>query len=169
MVYNKTLIKMKVNHRINDTFVRIIEDLPKQEINPCKQALAVQNKNTLITYEQFYNYIYRIVLEYVPSDGENPLIKAIKMFPRAIKNARRIKLNNEIISFQNEIMDKYFYIPGNNNVKEKLLELEENINQLIEDEEMDILENVLSNFNERMRSGLLADLKKLSIMMDKRK
>lgn len=169
MVYNKTLIKMKVNHRINDTFVRIIEDLPKQEINPCKQALAVQNKNTLITYEQFYNYIYRIVLEYVPSDGENPLMKAIKMFPRAIKNARRIKLNNEIISFQNEIMDKYFYIPGNNNVKEKLLELEENINQLIEDEEMDILENVLSNFNERMRSGLLADLKKLSIMMDKRK
>lgn len=169
MVYNKTLIKMKVNHRVNDTFVRIIDDLPKQEINPCKQALAVQNKNTLITYEQFYNYIYRIVLEYVPSDGENPLMKAIKMFPRAIKNARRIKLNNEIISFQNEILDKYFYILGNNNVKEKLLELEENINQLIEDGEMDILENVLSNFNERMRSGLLADLKKLSIMMDKQK
>ena len=169
MVYNKTLIKMKVNHRVNDTFVRIIDDLPKQEINPCKQALAVQNKNTLITYEQFYNYIYRIVLEYVPSDGENQLMKAIKMFPRAIKNARRIKLNNEIISFQNEILDKYFYILGNNNVKEKLLELEENINQLIEDGEMDILENVLSNFNERMRSGLLADLKKLSIMMDKQK
>lgn len=168
MGYNKALIKMKVNRRINDTFARIIEDLPKPEINPCKKALVLQNKITLITYEQFYNYIYRIVLEYVPRDGENPLMKAIKMFPRAIKNARHIKLNYEIITFQNEILDKYFYIPGNNNVKEKLLELEENINQLIEDEEMDILENVLSNFNERMRSGLLADLKTLSIMMDKR-
>jgi hypothetical protein len=105
----------------------------------------------------------------VPRDGENLLMKAIKMFPRAIKNAQRIKLNNEIIAFQNEILNKYFYNSGDNNVKEKLLELEENINQLIEDDEMEILEPVLSNFNERMRSGLLADLEKLSDMIDKRK
>lgn len=169
MVYNKALVKMKVNRRISDTFIGIIEDLPTSEFNPRKNALIVQNKNTLITYEQFYNYIYRIVLEYVPRDGENPLMKAIKMFPRAIKNAQRIKQNNEIITFQNEILKKYFYIPGDNNVKEKLLELEENINQLIEDDEMEILDPVLSNFNERMRSGLLADLEKLSDMMDKRK
>ena len=109
MAYNKALVKMKVNRRLNDTFVGIIEDLPISEFNSTKNALVVQNKNSLITYEQFYNYVYRIVLEYVPRDGENPLVKAIKMFPRAIKNAQRIKQNNDIIAFQNEILEKYFY------------------------------------------------------------
>lgn len=169
MVYNKAFVKMKVNRRINDVFVGIIEDLPASDFNSRKNELIVKNKNSLITYEQFYNYIYRIVLEYVPSDGENPLMKAIKMFPRAIKNSQRIMQNNEIITFQNEILNKYFYISGDNNIKEKLVELEENINQLIEDDEIEILERVLLNFNERMRSGLLEDLEKLSDMMAKRK
>ena len=169
MDYSKTLVKMKVNRRLNDTFIGIIHDLPTSEFDPRKNALMVQNKNSLMTYEQFYNYIYKIVLEYVPRDGENPLIKAIKMFPRAIKNLQRIKQNNEIIIFQNEILDKYFYNSGVDNVKEKISELEENISQLIEDGEMELLEPVLSSFDERMRSGLLSDLEHLSLMLDKRK
>lgn len=169
MAYNKALVKMKVNRRLNDTFVGIIEDLPISEFNSTKNALVVQNKNSLITYEQFYNYVYRIVLEYVPRDGENPLVKAIKMFPRAIKNAQRIKQNNDIIAFQNEILEKYFYSSGDENIKEKLLELEMNINQLVEEGELEILESVLSNFDDRMRSGLLSDLRQLSAMLDKRK
>lgn len=169
MAYNKALVKMKVNRRLNDTFVGIIEDLPISEFNSTKNALVVQNKNSLITYEQFYNYVYRIVLEYVPRDGENPLVKAIKMFPRAIKNAQRIKQNNDIIAFQNEILEKYFYSSGDENIKEKLLELEMNINQLVEEGELEILESVLSNFDDRMRSGLLSDLRQLSAVLDKRK
>lgn len=169
MAYNKALVKMKVNRRLNDTFVGIIEDLPISEFNSTKNALVVQNKNSLITYEQFYNYVYRIVLEYVPRNGENPLVKAIKMFPRAIKNAQRIKQNNDIIAFQNEILEKYFYSSGDENIKEKLLELEMNINQLVEEGELEILESVLSNFDDRMRSGLLSDLRQLSAMLDKRK
>lgn len=169
MAYNKALVKMKVNRRLNDTFVGIIEDLPISEFNSTKNALVVQNKNSLITYEQFYNYVYRIVLEYVPRNGENPLVKAIKMFPRAIKNAQQIKQNNDIIAFQNEILEKYFYSSGDENIKEKLLELEMNINQLVEEGELEILESVLSNFDDRMRSGLLSDLRQLSAMLDKRK
>ena len=169
MAYNKALVKMKVNRRLNDTFVGIIEDLPISEFNSTKNALVVQNKNSLITYEQFYNYVYRIVLEYVPRNGENPLVKAIKMFPRAIKNAQRIKQNNDIIAFQNEILEKYFYSSGDENIKEKLIELEMNINQLVEEGELEILESVLSNFDDRMRSGLLSDLRQLSAMLDKRK
>lgn len=169
MDYSKTLVKMKVNRRLNDIFIGIIHDLPTTEYDPRKNALIVQNTNSLITYEQFYNCIYRIVLEYVPRDGENPLVKAIKMFPRAIKNTQRIKQNNEIIAFQNEILNKYFYNSGDDNIKEKLTELEENINQLIEDDEMEIFERVLSNFDERIRSGLLSDLENLSLKLEKRK
>ena len=121
-----------------------------------------------MTYEQFYNYIYRIVLEYVPREGENPLMKAIKMFPRAIKNVQRIKQNNDIIAFQREILDKYFYNSGDDNIKEKLLELEENINQLIAEDEMEIFEDVLTHFDDRMRSGLLSDLERLSAMLKNR-
>jgi len=168
MDYNKALVKMKVNRRINDTFLGIIKDLPSSEFSPRKNALIVQNKNSLMTYEQFYNYIYRIVLEYVPREGENPLMKAIKMFPRAIKNVQRIKQNNDIIAFQREILDKYFYNSGDDNIKEKLLELEENINQLIAEDEMEIFEDVLTHFDDRMRSGLLSDLERLSAMLKNR-
>ena len=44
-----------------------------------------------------------------------------------------------------------------------------NINQLVEEGEMEILESVLSNFDDRMRSGLLSDLRQLSAVLDKRK
>lgn len=168
MDYNKALVKMKINRRINDTFLGIIKDLPLSEFAAEKNTLIVQNKNSLMTYEQFYNYVYRIVLEYVPREGENPLMKAIKMLPRTIKNVQRIKQNNDIIEFQKEILDKYFYNSGADNIKEKLVELEENINLLIAEDEIEILEDVLTRFDDRMHKGMISDLEKLSVMLKNR-
>ena len=121
-----------------------------------------------MTYDQFYNTVYKYVLEYIPRENENPLIKAIRMMPKAIKNAKRIKNNTEIIKKQNEILDKYFYVSGDNNIKEKLDELKEAIDQLIEDNDLDIIEGVLKNFDDRMRMGLLKDLEILSQLLTKR-
>ena len=137
-------------------------------MKPENNALIVQQKNNLISYEQFYNIIYRRVLEYIPAENENPLLKAIMMLPRAIKNVRRIKQNNEIIKLQQEILDKYFYCAGDENIKTKLLELENEIDTLIAKNELEILDLVLSRFDERMRSGVLEDLKRLSQLLDKR-
>ena len=168
MYYNKSLVKMKVKSRLNDTFVGIISDIPSSELNPSGNVLIVSSQNSLMTYEQFYNVIYKCVLEYIPRENENPLIKAIRMLPKAITNVQRIKNNNEIIKKQNEILDKYFYTSGDNNIKEKLQELERDIDQLIEDKDLDILERVLLNFDDRIRSGLLTDLEILSQLLAKR-
>ena len=108
------------------------------------------------------------MLEYVPREGENPLMKAIKMLPRTIKNVQRIKQNNDIIEFQKEILDKYFYNSGADNIKEKLVELEENINLLIAEDEIEILEDVLTRFDDRMHKGMISDLEKLSVMLKNR-
>lgn len=121
-----------------------------------------------MTYEQFYNIIYMMVLEYIPNEDENPLFKAIEMFPKAIKNIHRIQQNKEIINLQKEILDKYFYTSGDENIKEKLLELENEINLLIDDNDLKILDQVLLSFDERMRSGLLTDLESLSQLLNKR-
>lgn len=169
MGYNKALMKMKAKSRLNDTFVGIINDLPNPENCYRNNELIVQQNNELITYtyEQFYNMVYRTVLEYVPRDNENPLIKVIKMLPKAIKNINRITKNSQIIKFQNYILNKYFYDSSDDNIKEKLLELENNINQLIENGDFDYLEPVLSSFDERMRSGLLKDLEVLSQLLER--
>lgn len=168
MGYNKGLVKLMVHNRLNDTFVRIIQNIPNSELNPKSNALIVKSKNSLMTYEQFYNMIYMIVLEYIPNENENPLFKAIKMFPRAIKNIRRIKQNDEIINFQKKILDKYFYTSGDENIKEKLSELENEIDLLIDNNELEILDPVLLRFDERMRSGLLADLEHLSQLLNEK-
>lgn len=168
MGYNKGLVKLMVYNRLNDTFVRIIQDIPNSELSPKSNILIVKQNDSLMTYKQFYSMIYMIVLEYIPSENENPLFKAIKMFPRAIKNIRRIKQNDEIINFQKKILDKYFYTSGDENIKAKLSELENEIDQLIDNNELEILDPVLLRFDERMRSGLLADLEHLSQLLNKR-
>ncbi len=168
MGYNKGLVKLMVHNRLNDTFVRIIQDIPNSELNPKSNTLILKQNDSLMTYEQFYSMIYMIVLEYIPNENENPLFKAIKMFPRAIKNIRRIKQNDEIINLQKEILGKYFYISGDENIKEKLSELENEIDQLIDNNELEILDPVLLRFDERMRSGLLADLEHLSQLLNER-
>ena len=168
MDYNKSLVRMKVKTRLSDTFVGIIHDIPSPELNPSVNALVVSSQNSLMTYDQFYNTVYKCVLEYIPRENENPLISVIRMMPKAIKNAKRIKNNTEIIKNQNEILDKYFYVSGDNNIKEKLGELKEAIDQLIEDNDLDIIEGVLKNFDDRMRMGLLKDLGILSQLLTKR-
>lgn len=169
MDYNQGLVRLKVKKRLNDLFIGIIQDIPESEFNPGRNALIVQQQNNIMTYEQFYNVVYRIVLEYIPRDNENPLFRAIKMLPRAMKNIQRINQNKDIIKFQNEILDNYFYDSGNKNIKEKVSELEKEVNKLIEVNNFEILERVLSNFEDRMRSGLLNDLAVLSQLLDKRK
>lgn len=168
MGYNKELARIKVNYRLNDMFVKIIQDIPNSELNPRSNTLTLPQKNRLMSYDQFYKRIYMIVLDYIPSENENPLFKAIKMLPRAIKNTRRIKQNIEIIKFQQEILDKYFYTQCDDNIKEKLSELKNAVNQLIDNDDFEILDDVLSRFDERMRSGLLSDLIHLSQLLEQR-
>ncbi|MEZ3516159.1 MAG: hypothetical protein K1W37_13115 [Lachnospiraceae bacterium] len=168
MDYNKGLVKLMVRDRLHNTFVEIIQDIPNPELSPKSSALIVKQKNSLMTYEQFYNIIYMMVLDYIPNEDENPLFKAIEMFPKAIKNIHRIQQNKEIINLQKEILDKYFYTSGDENIKEKLLELENEINLLIDDNDLKILDRVLLSFDERMRSGLLTDLESLSQLLNKR-
>lgn len=109
MDYNKGLVKLMVRDRLHNTFVEIIQDIPNPELSPKSSALIVKQKNSLMTYEQFYNIIYMMVLEYIPNEDENPLFKAIEMFPKAIKNIHRIQQNKEIINLQKEILDKYLH------------------------------------------------------------
>lgn len=168
MGYNKSFIKLKVYSKLNNTFIGIIRDIPSPDLKQGNNTLFVQQKSGLMSYEQFYNIIYRIVSEYVPAENENPLFKAIMMFPKAMKNARRIKQNNEIIKVQRDILERYFYTLGNDNIKIKLSELEKEIDLLICENEFEILDLVLARFDERMRSGLLADLEHLSQLLEKR-
>lgn len=165
---NNALLRMKVNHRLNDVFTRIIQDIPNTELKTSKNALAVTQKNGLMTYEEFYEIVYRSVLEYVPRDGENSMLMVIKMLPRVTKNIQRIKINDEIIRKQNEILQKYFFKSAPDNIKKKLKKLETSINKLIKNNEVDLIEACLNNFESRMRDGLLTDLKELSNLLDKR-
>lgn len=167
MVYHKELVKIKVKSRLNDIFIGIIQDIPSSEFNPISNVVC-EKKNNIMTYESFYNVLYRCVLEYIPIHNENPLLKSIKMAPRVIKNIQNIKCNVEIVKFQKKILGKYFYFSGDSNIKEKLSELEKNVNQLIEEDELEILEDVLLRFDDRIRSGLLADLEYLTHLLDKR-
>ena len=168
MAYNKSLVRMKVKIRLNDTFIGIIHDIPSPELNSNVNVLAVSSLNSLMTYDQFYNTLYKCVLRYIPREKENPLIKAIRMMPQAIRNVQRIRNNTEIIKKQNEILDKYFCVSGGDNIKEKLCELKEEIDQLVEDNDLDVIESVLRNFDDRMRRGLLNDLDILSQLLNKR-
>lgn len=168
MGYNKELVRFMVRDRLNNTFVGIIKDIPDSVLNPKNNALIAKPKNSLMTYEQFYNMIYMVVLEYIPDENEDPLLKVIKMLPKAVRNMRRIKQNKEITNLQKEILDKYFYTSGADNIKEKLLELENEINILIDDNDLEILDLVLLRFDERMRAGLLTDLKHLSELLNER-
>ena len=165
---HKGLIKLAVRNRLNDTFVRIIQDIPAAELKTQNNALLVKQNGNLMTYDQFYSMLYLRVLEYIPGEKENPLFKVIKMLPKTIENIYRIKQNNEIINFQKTILDEYFYTPGDKNIKEKLSELENAIDQLIDNGELETLDDVLSRFDERMRSGLLADLERLSQLLNQR-
>lgn len=159
---------MKVKTRLSETFTRIIRDIPSPELNPSINALVVSSQNSLMTYDQFYNTVYKCVLEYIPRENDNPLIKAIRMMPKAIRNTQQIRNNTEIIKKQNEILHKYFYSQEDKNIKNKLSELKEAINQLIEDDDLDTIESVLKNFDDRMRMGLLKDLEVLSQLLTKR-
>lgn len=169
MDYKKGLVNLKAKSRLNDIFVGIIKDIHDLGFNSRSNDLVKQQKNSLITCEQFYNIIYIIVLEYIPKNSEQPLRKAIRMLPKAIKNIHRIKQNNEIIKFQKEILDKYFYTSGCNNIKKKLSELENEVNKLINDDDLEILEDVLLGFDKRIHLGLLNDLERLSRLLDERR
>lgn len=66
-------------------------------------------------------------------------------------------------------MDKYFYLSGNENIKEKLEELKVVLDELMDSGDIEILETVLSRFDDRIRRGLLVDLDTLSKMLEERR
>lgn len=162
----KSIFSMKVNSKLDNMFRGIIEDIPTLENSGSELALI--QKGELISYEGFYNILYKCVLEYIPKKNENPLIKAIVMLPRAIKNVKRIAANSEIIEFQRKILNDYFYMPGKKNIKEKVNELKNAIDELIEVGDYQILEDVLENFENRIRNDFLKDMEKLADLLKKR-
>lgn len=172
MDYNKySFLKMKVNSKVSAIFTGIIEDIPNFE-EKCNDYALVK-KGGLITYEKFYLIVYKCVLDYIPKEDENLLIKAITMLPRAKKNIQRIIDNKGILELQRSILDKYFYSHGNGgtnyNIKDKINELKDQIDELIADGDLQMLDAVLEHFENRMRDGFLADMKKLSLLLEKRK
>lgn len=173
------ILKMKVNANINNVFAGMIDDLPKSsnqlvEISG-KTYLATTQNGRIVNYENFYKLIYNYISEYIPQNKEGILINVIKRMPQTIKNLRRIEANNEILRFQKEILTKYFYESGNKyNVKEKIQELRDNINELIESDGWEYIGGILSNFEQRMRNedpeneGIISALNRLSKMLEER-
>lgn len=161
---------MKVNSRVSGVFSDIISDIPYPSIKKGGNELIAHSQNTLISYEDFYNIMYRCVLEYVPRKNENPLITAVRKLPNAIKNVKRIKANTKIIELQHNILEKYFYKHENNedNLRNKIDELKSEVDKLIEVGEVEYLDSVLNNFEERMKRGFLNDMRILSQLMENR-
>jgi hypothetical protein len=170
MDYNKgnSLYDMKINLKLNSTFHGILEDMPAVSIGNNTNAEIALVKNEVLTYESFYNTLYTCVLQYVPSENENVLQKAISMLPRVIRNVKRLKTNKNIICLQNEILNKYFYESGDYNIKEKLVELKEQLEQLVIDKDYECIDSVLQRFDIFMREKFLSDINDLSKMIDDR-
>lgn len=169
MDYKKDIfIKMKVNSKVSAVFTNIISDIPYPSFRTGGTALIKQAQNTIISYEDFYNIVYKCVLEYIPKKDENLLVKIIVKFPKAIKNVQRINENSEIIKLQHDILNKYFYNHGDMNLRDKINELKIQVNELIELGDLEYLETILDRFEERMRNSFLCDMKKLSQLLENR-
>lgn len=166
------ILKMKVNARVNNVFAGIIDDLPKTDNSlknvSGKNYLSTTKKGQIINYESFYREIYNCILEYMPRDNENPFLKALKKLPQAIKNVKRISENKEILEFQNEILKKYFYEHGDENIRDKINELKEYINISINDGDLEYISRILDHFEDRMQNGIVKDMQQLSILLKKR-
>lgn len=174
MVFNRNFMwQIKINYRVNTVFASIIDDLPKSSDGKAlvysKQYLAVTNNNQVINYSEFCRILYCYIQMYIPRGGENPLFKAIKMFPRFVENVRNINNNYTIIELQNDILHTYFLDSGHKNVKEKIAELKSELQTLIDDEEVELIDSVIDRFEEHMREGLLSDLEELSRLLKQRR
>lgn len=163
----KSTFDKEVNSKLNDMFHRIIEDIPAACKNQSTE-IALVKKGDIISYEKFCVILYKSVLDYIPEEGENPLVKAIAMLPRFVTNVKRIKANKEIKKLQKIILNKYFYLPGDDNIKSKVKELKSQIGDLEEDD-YQILDNIMERFEDRIRTGFLTDMSELARLMEKRK
>lgn len=165
--YNNT--PLDIDKKINEIFVRIIDDLPRGEdgnaLVSSKEYLFATNNNQIVNYAEFYRLIH-IVVTYIPKKDEHPFIKAIGLLPRGIRNLKRIKVNMEIITLQNKILDDYFRnLKSDHNIKNKSIELKEQIIKLEKENQKEFIDEILYSFEDRMRNGMLKDLEKLSRLM----
>lgn len=162
----------EINRRVNEVFVKILDDLPKDEKGNAfvsgKQYLAATDGNQIVNYAKFYEQLYSMIFMYIPKEGENPIVKLIFVVPRIYKNIKRIKAADKIIAFQNEILDKYFRKPTGDNIKNKILELKETINAYDIIDDKDLFDQIIYNFEDRMRKGIMKDLIKLSKLKEER-
>ena len=163
--------QMKINYRVNTVFANIIDDLPRnadgKTLVTSKQYLAETNNNQFINYSEFCRILYCYIQMYIPRRGENPLLKAVKMFPRFIENLRNINNNYTIIELQNTILHTYFLDSGDKNVKEKIAELKSELQTLVDNDEVEFIDSVIDRFETRMREGLLSDLEELSRLLNR--
>lgn len=165
MDYKNSIVKLKIDKQISKVFSSIINDIPYPELQHRNTELSQKSNELIITYDVFYNILYKCVLEYIPQENEHSLLKAIKMMPKAIRNVKRININKKVIELQQCILDKYFCIPGKDNIKDKIAKFRDSI---IEMETWEEVEMAIKNFEERMRNGLLKDLETLSLLLEQR-
>lgn len=168
---NNEQIRLMVKQRVSDTFIKIINDLPDSDFNPQKNALIVQKNSELITSMELYNILHEYITNIIPKKSDNTktiIKKIIFLIPGTIKDLVDIKNNVKIISYQNQILNKYFTDTGEFSIKEKISDLEKHISNLVEKEDLEYLDIVLSNFSERVHSELLKDLEVLSVLLKKK-
>ena len=168
MGYNNSFVRLKVRSKISELFINIIEDIPSPYFKTRTTALVIRQNNALISYEDFYRIVYRCALEYIQNEGESSLVTVVKRFPKVIKNVKRINENKKIIELQKNILNDYFYVHGEKNLQDKINELKVQIDELIEVGEVEYLNSVLENFEDRIRSGFLKDMQKLSQLLENR-
>lgn len=160
-------IRMKVNLQISKMFASIISDIPGTSCKERKNELSIQ-KNRLISMDAFCDAMYKYALECIPNEEESFFSRFIRNTSSTAENIKRINETKKIIKLQNNILDKYFRIHGEFNIKDKINELNREVNNLIEDGNIEYLDRVLENFEGRMRSSFLTDMKKLSQLLSDR-
>jgi len=176
----KIIDQSEINKRVNEVFAKILDDLPKPKdkngnasING-EQYLAVTDGSQIVDYAEFYKQLHSAVFMYIPQKGENPIIRFLLVVPRIYKNIKKIKAANEIIEYQKEILAKYFESSSKYNIKNKILELKDELNDPDIRCDEDLVNKVICDFDSRMRGkvagypSIMKDLDKLSKLIEER-
>ena len=174
MDYENSITNVQIDEKLNNVFCNIIKDIPN--LHNKNTEIATIKKGQMISYGDFLKILYNSVLEYVPKDNENILIKIITKLPKVIKNINHFSANIAIIKLQNKILNDYFYSHGDKNIKLKLEELKANIKNLVNDGEYEMIDAVIESFDDWIRNGshseenkgFLNDMKDLADKLEKR-
>lgn len=166
------MLSSEVNKKVNAIFVDIIDEFSlclnpgTGTMNRGKLDVVSSKKN--MDYDDFLREIKRYTRMYMQQENESSLQQSVQLFPRAFRNAKRIKKNIEIIKLQKIILKKYFNEESDENISKKLIEFKNAIHRCIKDHDDEFIDCLIDRFADGMRFGLLQDLKKLANLMNER-